>query len=561
MRTLAKAWLLAAGVALCVPALAQGTDRGAKRVEEKMNPDRRVALVIGNAKYQRGSPLRNAANDAVSIAAVLKELKFEVVTGKAVTEATKVDMEKALTEFRQKLRGAGVALFYYAGHGIQIDGTNYLIPVEVDMTNRDQVLYNTINLDTVLTSIGSGTAQVQLVILDACRDNPFGASRSGGSGGLAQVKAREDAKGILIAFSTSPGRVAADGEPGKNGLYTSQLLVAMKKPGLPIEAVFKQTRLQVAELSKGRQVPWESTSLTGELVLIPGQAGTTTTVAVASTTGSADSPARSAKLAALKQPEKRSVGESFRNCDRCPEMVLVPAADSFRMGSPADEPSRHPSEGPMREVKIPRPFAVGKYEVTYGEWEACLLDGGCKRWPRGEQRGRRPVVDVNWEDARSYIDWLNTSLARAYKDATGMEKEYRYRLLSEAEWEYVARAGSTTARPWGAELGKDQAQCRDCLKGGAPKGTSDVGKFAANKFKLHDVLGNAWEWVADCYNPGYENAPADGSAWTAGDCARRILRGGSWTTAERGVRAAARAYYPAQRRDMNIGFRVAVDLD
>jgi formylglycine-generating enzyme required for sulfatase activity len=526
------------------------------------DPSRKVALIVGNESYSK-QPLDNPVADARAMHAVLTKLGFEVITIPKVkpplTNATREQIMLALDQFKNRLTGAGVGLFYFAGHGVQMDGRNYLLPVEVDMGREDQVKYNTISLDQVLETLEAAAPTVRIVILDACRNNPFERGR-GGSGGLAAVASAP--AGTLIAYATSPGRVALDGRKGENGLYTSHLLKALQQPGLNIVEVFMATRAGVMSASAGRQMPWETTSMTGKLlVLQPGASGP-----------AGDDPriatAPVGAVAAVRgferrgRPEQPALGTVFRDCDRCPEMVVIPAG-SFHMGSPASEAERRAHEGPQREVRISRPFAVGRFEVTFEEWEACLLDGGCDRWPndRGWGRGKRPVIDVSWEDAQRYVAWLNKRLRDPGQKA-GAELTHQYRLLSEAEWEYVARAGTTTARSWGEALGGNNAGCADCGGEDAKRRTTVVGSFNPKPWKVADMLGNVWEWVADCDNGTYEGAPIDGSAWVSrGNCALRGIRGGSWVTAARGVRSAARSFYPAQRRDINIGFRVATDLN
>jgi formylglycine-generating enzyme required for sulfatase activity len=532
---------LAFGFIGTVAAWAAEAARGAARVAVAANPSRKVALVIGNARY-RQQPLANPVIDANSISGSLKELGFEVVT---LTDVDRTQMVRALEIFKARLPGSAAGLVYFAGHGIQIDGRNYLLPVDVDMGSEDQVKYNTIRLDDVLDTLATGAPAVKIVILDACRNNPFERTRGGG-GGLAAVT--DAPEGTLVAFATAPGKLALDGKPGENGLYTSHLLKALQRPGLAIEEVFKATRVSVARESNGRQLPWESTSLVGRLVLRPGVSADAAATVVADAASSTGIAVRGFER--RRRPERVEPGASFRDCDRCPEMVVVPAG-SFRMGSPAGEAERRANEGPQREVAISRQFAVGRYEVTFEEWEACLLDGGCDRWPadQGWGRGRRPVIDVSWEDANRYAAWLTRVTGRAY------------RLLSETEWEYTARAGTFTARPWGDELGKNNGNCAGCGNPDASWRTSPAGSFKANPWNVADALGNVWEWVADCYNPGYSYLPIDGRAWLTGDCALRMLRGGSFLTAARGVRSAARGYYPVQRRDINIGFRVATTVE
>ena len=214
----------------------------------------------------------------------------------------------------------------------------------------------------------------------------------------------------------------------------------------------------------------------------------------------------------------RAPGTAFRDCPECPEMVVVPAG-SFMMGSPSHEAGRDNDEGPAHRVTIAKPFAVGKYEVTFAEWDACVADGGCgghRPGDKGWGRGRRPAINVNWDDAKAYVRWLS--------DKTGKQ----YRLPSEAEWEYAARAGTTTRYSWGDEVGRNRANCDGCGSLWDNEQTAPAGSFRANVFGLHDVHGNVWEWVEDCWSGNYLGAPADGSAWESGDCSRRVLRGGSW---------------------------------
>ena len=242
-------------------------------------------------------------------------------------------------------------------------------------------------------------------------------------------------------------------------------------------------------------------------------------------------------------------GNSFKECaNDCPEMVVVPAGE-FIMGSPANEKGRF-LESPQHTVAIARPFAVSKFEVTFDEWDACVAYGDCE--PRvsdgGWGRGRRPVINVTWDDAQRYVAWLSRMTGKPY------------RLLSEAEWEYAARAGSDKPYSWGDEIGKGSANCNVCGSEWDNIQTAPVGSFATNQFGLHDMHGNVWEWVEDCFNSSYEGAPNDGSAWTAGsDCPRRTIRGGSWHYDPEGVRSASRRGVSVSRFD-DLGFRVGRTL-
>jgi formylglycine-generating enzyme required for sulfatase activity len=289
------------------------------------------------------------------------------------------------------------------------------------------------------------------------------------------------------------------------------------------------------------------------------------------------------------QVPKPPAGEGFQDCEMCPEMIVIPAG-TFVIGSPSTEQGRQPDEGPQRQVRIDRPFAVGKYEVSRSQYDAFLGDtghkvsGGCVtdrrkagNWasdertnvhdPGFEQAADHPVACVSWDDAVAYIAWLNT------KSGGG------YRLLSEAEWEYVARAGSDTAYPWGPSIhdgctfmnGFDTsilkkkgnlyesevtpfAACSDGFVN-----TSPVGSFKPNAFGVHDMIGNLGEWVADCASSSYSSLEIDGIS-KGGDCSKRLVRGGSWGTQPRQLRSAERIRYNPTDVDDSIGIRVAKSL-
>ena len=242
--------------------------------------------------------------------------------------------------------------------------------------------------------------------------------------------------------------------------------------------------------------------------------------------GSSSNSPESESNRELAEPDPpTSPGRQFRDCDVCPEMVELPTG-SFVMGSPAAEDGRDRDEWPMHRVEIGYRLAVGAYEVTFHEWDACVDGGGCNGYvPDDEEWGRErmPVVNVNWNHAQAYVNWLSTK--------TGKE----YRLLSEAEWEYAARAGTQTPYHFG-----DAASPRLANVGESVGEAVAVGSYPANAFGLHDVHGNVWEWVADCWNSSYGGAPGDGSAWTNGECEQRVLRGGSWRVNFAGARSASR---------------------
>jgi formylglycine-generating enzyme required for sulfatase activity len=244
-------------------------------------------------------------------------------------------------------------------------------------------------------------------------------------------------------------------------------------------------------------------------------------------------------------------GQDFKECADCPKMVVVPAGE-FIMGSSEDEEGRYSDERPQHKVTIARAFAVSRFEVMFDEWDACVLLGGCA-WPAPEAggwgRGTRPVINVSWDDAQQYVAWLSRRTGKTY------------RLLSEAEWEYAARASTATAYPWGDEVGDGNANCDGCGSQWDGKQTAPAGSFIANPFGLHDMNGNVFEWVQDCYQ-SYNEVPSDGSNRTSGECPRtlRVVRGGAWNSPPKDIRSAVRFRNPPDIRYDSVGFRVARSL-
>lgn len=277
----------------------------------------------------------------------------------------------------------------------------------------------------------------------------------------------------------------------------------------------------------------------------------------------------SASSAPSAAPRQAPPDTTFRDCPHCPEMVRVPAG-SFLMGSPESEAGRGADEGPQREITV-ESFAIGVYEVTFEEWDACVDDGGCGGYRPpdwGWGRGRRPVTEVSWQDARAYVEWLTRETGQAYG------------LPSEARWEYAARAGTRTARYWGEsaeeqcryanafdrdlartnekglamfeEHGMTYPSCSD----GQGDGTAPVGSYEPNAFGLHDMIGNVTEWTDDCWTPDLSGRPEHAGTRFSGDCSRRMLRGGTWAYPSEFLRSAYRFQFELDHRDNGLGFRV-----
>ncbi|MGQ0674542.1 MAG: caspase family protein [Rhodospirillales bacterium] len=222
---------------------------------------KRVALVIGNGAYKEGGALKNPVNDARAMAETLRQVGFHVI---ARENATKQQMERAVGEFGELLGAGSIALFYFAGHGMQVNGRNFLVPVDAAITSEARTRLEALDVDLVLDQMAASNSDVNLLVLDAGRNNPFERRFRGRAGGLAQINAP---KGTLIAYATAPGTVAADGD-GANGIYTAKLLGAIKTAGLPIEDVFKRVRVEVSRATNDAQTPWEASSLTGSFYFI-----------------------------------------------------------------------------------------------------------------------------------------------------------------------------------------------------------------------------------------------------------------------------------------------------
>jgi formylglycine-generating enzyme required for sulfatase activity len=249
-------------------------------------------------------------------------------------------------------------------------------------------------------------------------------------------------------------------------------------------------------------------------------------------------PAVAATAAAAAVP-------GLKECARCPEMVMI-SPGRFLMGTEHG----HRSERPVHPVAIGAPFALGKYELTVGEWQACVDDGGCRAMPDMRAvRDASPVHNVSWEDAQHYVSWLRRISGKPY------------RLPTEAEWEYAARGGTTTAYWWGDDPGRAQANCEGCGEPWTPDAPAAVASYPPNPFGLHGVSGGVMEWVEDCWIETYEGAPEDVSARTVANCTQRVLRGGSWLNDHTYATTTSRLGYDVGVHYRTNGLRVARDLN
>lgn len=535
----------------------------------------RLALVIGNSKYgQELGRLPNPANDAELMAATLGKLGFKVTR---LIDADQKQMKRAISDFGSALIAAGpdaAGLFFFAGHGVQIAGENYLIPLAAKIEKEADAELEAVPANWILKQMEYAGNRLNIVILDACRNNPMARSMRSASRGLARMDAP---KGSFIAYSTAPGDVAADGD-GKNSPYTQALARAMLQPGIAIEETFRNTRVDVLKATGEKQVPWESSSLTGAFFF---QQGPAPAAAAAPAQPAAQVAAVDPAAATKALPGGVTQGQAIKDCPSCPELVAI-APGRYRMGAPNSERGSSDAERPQATIDVGA-FAIGRYEVTRGEFAAFVEASGhgpagsCwserngrydfvdgKDWqdPGFSQGDKDPVVCITAEDAEAYVQWLN--------GATGKS----YRLPSEAEWEYAARAGADGAYYWGDDIDDfcdfgniaDAAAIRK-FSGWSGVGCDDgevytapVGSYDPNAFGIHDMLGNVKEWVADCWNDDLDGIGPTARARRSGKCSMRVVRGSAWDSPSQIARLAYREGNNAPTAYFNYGFRVARDF-
>ena len=507
---------------------------------------KRVALLIANQNYAAEvGRLKTPASDVRLIAKSLEEIGFARSDIRIVTEADRAAMLDALVEHARALKAAGpeaVGLIYYSGHGVanKLNRQNYLIPVDVEKLDADMW-----NKSVPITRIASTLAHMakdvaHFLVFDACR--PLPNIPANGGDGCIPLTARH---GMLIAFSTEPGQTVSDAA-SDSSVYAKALAVELVKPNLDHFTMFKNVSEAVHTRFKS-QSPWTRDGLRRRHYF-----GGKTTASLDGGQVPLAPAERGPEVSASTPP-----GTRFRDCSVCPEMVVVPAG-SFTMGSPEAEPGSKANEGPQQEVTIKTPLAVGRFEVMFSEWDACVAEWGCTHRPDDERwgRGRRPVVNVSWHDIKNqFLPWLSKKTGATY------------RLLSEAEWEYVARAGSTSPFWWGKAISPNQANYdgSHVYEGGGSKGeyrgrTVLVDSFKPNPWGLYNVHGNVWEWTEDCWNDSHRGNPGDGRARETGICSRRVVRGGALFLAPRTLRSAHRFWLSSDIRYNDYGFRIAKTL-
>ncbi len=671
--------------AVCLAAQVSGLSAS----EVDPHKEYRVALVIGNSAYQT-APLKNPVNDAKDIASTLQELGFEVVLG---LDLDKQQVQEKIDAFSPLLARADVGFFYFAGHGFQYQGDNYLVPLAFDIRSESDIPRESISTQSILKKMDKAGNAINIVILDACRNNPFAdvaqsrtrsmqisskflsdstvSDRSRGimrTSGIASGLSRLNGpSGSFIAYATAPGNVAADGN-GKNGLYTLHLLNFIDQPGLSIEQVFKKVRIAVIKDTKGRQVPWENSSLLGDFYFVPEDSAVSKSLGIdflgnnqavdkldeklkqeqkqrqlqlqaelkfwssvensqlpelyqayldkypeghfveiatiklqlalaarqaqtqqAASANTEEKTPVAKEAVAQPLPEgivsalseavsvaKKQIEQKQQQRKRQAEMGLPLKADDFvtiragcfTMGSPFAEEGRQNDELDHK-VCISKDFKIAKYEVTQALWTAVMGNNPAYFKACGKDC---PIENISWNDIQTFLFRLN------------LMTEGGYRLPTEAEWEYAARAGTQTATYQGDPewLGSNNVPdlnkiawysgnskvkykggkyCEDWDDKQFPAvrcGTHPVGRKKPNRWGLYDMLGNVWEFTNDWY-AHFSSAPqTDPKGPASGDM--KVAKGGNWADALRQNRAAARYGFAVKERVNNLGFRLVRDL-
>jgi formylglycine-generating enzyme required for sulfatase activity len=527
--------------------------------------DDAIAVIIGNKTYDGSIPeVSFAHNDADAF-------RQFVVDGLGYREGNIIDLRDAtfnqmVTVFGNKETHEGKLFDYirpgesdvtvfYSGHGVPglKDRQAYLLPSNGDPNRAELSGYP---IATLYKNLNKLPARTIRVFIDACfsGETPKGMLVKSASGISVTPKAPKGSSRMAILTAAQGDQLASWDEDAKHGLFTKYLLEALygaadgKKYGdgdgkITLGEVGTYLKREMTYQARRRfgRVQEASLNGSGTDVLAPEivQRKQVTSVVV----GPKPKPVSPAKPAVGVYPQRYKPGDTFKDCDACPEMVVVPAG-SFQMGSLNEGPIPDGTEEPVHRVTIPNAFAVGKFEITQSQWEEVMGNNPSK------SKGRnRPVEMVSWDDVQQYIVKINRRLG--FKG-----RPDRYRLLSEAEWEYVARAGTNTAYHFGRSIGRNKANYAN-YPGGS---TVNVGKYPSNGFGLHDVHGNVSEWTEDCKNDSYVGAPEDGTAWISGDCDQRIRRGGAWKRYPWNVRSAYRDWETSNSRNDRGGFRVARTL-
>jgi len=553
----------------------------------------RYALIIGNGSYE-GSYLRNPVNDANAIAHALQELDF-YVTKK--TDLTKKQMIDVIRDFENKLTSNDIALFYYSGHGVQVNGINYLIPLKANILNEKDVEFEAVALNRFMSNLEK--AKMNIVILDACRDNPYKGVRSTNKG-LAQVTSKTD--GTFIAYATAPGMTASDGT-GANSPYTKHLIREMQVPGQEIEDVFKNVRIAVKDETNNAQIPWDSSCLTDEFIFAMSCTPQTQpdieveteysygTIKVESNTDgnvyvdneyicsitkgtirtlkNIRTGSHSVKVKTDDETKTEYV-TVHKNSTSSLNFYFTPASTGddnmvFVQGGTFQMGSNEYDEKPVHTVTV-SDFYIGKYEVTVSEFNEFINATNYKT--DAEKKGYSYIWDGSWTkkngvtwkcdvkgNTRSMNEYDHPVIHVSWNDADAYCKWKGGRLPTEAEWEYAARCGNKSK---GYKYsGSNTISNVAWYSGNSGSKTHLVGLKQPNELGLYDMSGNVWEWCNDWYGSYSSSSQTNPRGASSGSY--RVLRGGGWYYSGSSCRVASRSLSNPDLSDSNVGFRFVRD--
>lgn len=516
-------------------------------------PSNHAAIVVGVESYDERltgfRPLDYSADDAKLIGSALQSIGYSAQQLEILTD-TQATKDIVLNRIRQRAKALGkdgTLVFFFSGHGFAQGDENYLATYGAVASELGK---SGLAVRDVVTAIRQSGVRRAVLLLDACRNDPIPGSKSG-SAGLAAVNAGE---GIQILLSTGRGDVSWEHSDLQHGVFSYFLANGLRGGKQQFSQLADYVEREVTAWTVSRKVQTQKPFRSGE------HRGGDFLLASAATPSTPPPPEPVPEPPApVIRPEPEPVSEQPSSAPPTrkafePEMVNIPAG-TFTMGcvdgrdnvEGVDKCTGY--ETPAHKVSISA-FQLAATAVTFEQWDACEAAKACPHADdEGWGRGNRPVINVSWNDAKTYIQWLNKESGKTY------------RLPTEAEWEYAARADTSTAYWWGDRIGKNRANCDGCGSQWDNKQTSPVRSFAANPFGLYDMNGNVWQWTEDCYVDNYGKASVDGSARQGCDAnASRVLRGGSWNYKPQWLRSAYRNYNSPVYRNDDVGFRAARTL-
>jgi formylglycine-generating enzyme required for sulfatase activity len=544
----------------------------------------RVALVIGNAAYKNVTPLSNTINDAVIMADALKSLGFELVGGKAQTNLDKGGLDNVIRKFGETIKGKRVAFLYYSGHGVQVDGRNYLVPTSANVVSKTDAKYELVNVDNVLDDMNASGTKVNIIVLDACRNNPFGDKGLRGTGsGLASMDAP---KGTMVAYATGPGKTAADGA-GKNSPYTEALARIIIQPGLAIEDVFREVSKDVQTKTGGAQVPWKMDSLTEKFyfkvtieiegsIQTAGGTGPASVLPKPETHGTGTIKVKSTPAGAMVyvngaqkgitpitisglSPDSVGLKVVLDGYEMVEDTVKIQAGKEETMNytlakvavAPPTKPSIETQAKPYptttsstrREWKDPT-TGMEFVWVEGGTYQMGCGSGDCKPTSSPEHEvtvngfwiGKYSVTQGQWQKVMGNnpsafkkgdnypVETVSWNDAKEFIQKLN-SKGGTFRLPTEAEWEYAARSGGKPEK----YAGGSDVDSVAWYNGNSGKSTHPVGTKAPNGLGIYDMSGNVWQWCEDTYDDAaYKKHQRNNPISNSGG-SEKVLRGGSWS--------------------------------